>query len=457
MRLQFLRSLSARLLVLTVFFVMLAELFIYAPSIARFRAAYLTDRLAYAHTAALVLQAAPTHAVDPELETRLLSHIPAHGVELMLGPRATLMLGESMPPRVDLTVEMGRTAFFPLIWDAVGTLVQNRNRVLHVTGPSPTDPDVTVDLTMDEWPMRRAMLHYSGRILTLSVFISVLTAMLVFLTLRWLMVRPMAQLTAAMIRFGDEPENQNAIVRPSRRADEIGRAERELASMQHALRVTLGQRAHLAALGEAVAKINHDLRNILGSAQLVSDSLADSDDPRVRQTAPTLVRAIDRAVGLCARLVEFARAGAPDLVLRPVDLGALIADVAETAGSGIVRFDRAGQGLFVEADREQLFRVFANLIGNAVEAGADRIDIEAEQGAGRVAVTLSDNGPGLARVALDNLFRPFRGSTKPDGSGLGLALAREIMHAHGAGIELVSSDPTGTVFRLDLAEGEGAA
>ena len=447
------RSLSARLLVLTVFFVMLAELLIYAPSIARFRTTYLADRLADAHIAALSLEAAPTRAVDAALEKRLLRHVSAYSVELRVGEHTTYMLGGSMPPEVDAAFDLDKAMAVSSIWEAAATLAQARNRVLRVSGVSSHEPGARVEVTMDEWPMREAMVAYSERILVLSLIISALTAAAVFLALHWLMVRPMGRLTEAMVRFGTDPEDQSRIHAPSERSDEIGTAERQLSGMQRRLHAALSHRAHLAAVGEGVAKINHDLRNMLASAQLVSDSLGESRDPRVRKAVPTLVGALDRAVGLCTRVVDFARAGGPELFLEAVPLAELIDDAASVAGRGVAWTNGVGAGIAVEGDREQLFRVFANLARNAAEAGARTVSTTARARDGRVYVTVADDGPGLPERARDNLFRPFQGSTRPDGSGLGLAIAREIMRAHGGSIRLISSDGEGTVFRLDFAVG----
>ena len=446
------RSLSARLLVLTVFFVMLAELLIYAPSIARFRTTYLADRLADAHIAALALEAAPTRAVDEALEKRLLGHVSAYSVEVRVGDHATYMLGGSMPPEVDAAFDLGEAMAFSSIWEAASALAQRQNRVLQVSGISSHEPGARVEITMDEWPMREAMIAYSERILLLSLVISALTAAAVFLTLHWLMVRPMGRLTEAMVRFGMDPEDQSRIHAPSERSDEIGTAERQLAGMQRRLHAALSHRAHLAAVGEGVAKINHDLRNMLASAQLVSDSLGESRDPRVRKAVPTLVGALDRAVGLCTRVVDFARAGGPRLMLEAVPLADLIDDAASVAGKGAVWTNDVEPGIAVEGDREQVFRVFANLARNAAEAGASAVSASARVRDGRVHVTVADDGPGLPERARKGLFRPFQGSAKPDGSGLGLAIAREIMRAHGGSIRLISSDGEGTVFRLEFAK-----
>jgi len=453
------RSLSARLLVLTVFFVMLAEVLIYVPSIARFRQSHLNERLANAHIAALALEATPARAVSADLERQLLQHVMAHGVEIRLGERYTYMLGGRMPPQIDAEVDLRRATVTSLIFDAFATLAQTGNRVLRVTGHSPNEPAATVEVTMDEWPLRAAMIDFSGRILQLSIVISLITAALVYLALQWLMVRPLGRLTDSMTGFREDPRDLSRVMPPSRRRDEIGIAQRELASMQEGLRRALHQRARLAALGEAVTHINHDLRNILASAQLVTDRLETSADPEVRRTAPTLLKAIDRAIDLCSSVLGYARADMPELrpeafPLRDLvdEVGAAVVPAARPAADGgaAVWVDAVSTDLIAVADRAQLFRVLVNLGLNAVQAGARRVEVDASAVDDTLVVTVADDGPGLPARARERLFQPFAGSARSDGSGLGLAIARELMRAHGGDILLDRTGPDGTVFRLTL-------
>ncbi len=441
------RSLSARLLVLTIFFVMLSEFLIYAPSIARFRLTYLQERIAASHLATLALEAAPGHEVSAELETELLDHAGAFGILLhKAGKAGELMLGRDMPPEIDLRVDLRAAGFFGLIEDAFAALLRRGPYVLAVMGPSPRDSGVMVEVAFDEAPMRRAMYDYSRRILALSILISVITAALVYLSLQWLLVRPMRRMTENMTAFRDNPEDQTRVMRPGTRGDEIGVAQRVLADMENGLRAALRERARLAALGSAVARINHDLRNILATARLVSDRIATLADPAVKRLAPTLVAALDRAVDLCARTVDFARA---DTALRPrrFGLGALIGEVGEVLAAGRPNAWRnlVPEDVEIDADRDQLFRALVNLGANAFEAGANRVSFAVVRGALEVA----DDGPGIPREVLETLFQPFGRSARPQGSGLGLAIAREIARAHGGELELAATGPGGTTFRLE--------
>jgi signal transduction histidine kinase len=301
--------------------------------------------------------------------------------------------------------------------------------------------------------LRHELWGFGIRILQLSILISLTTAALVYLSLQWLLVRPMRRITASMTLFREDPEDASRRIVPSGRRDEIGSAERELAMLQETVRQALAQRARLAALGTAVTKINHDLRAILATARLVSDGLADSPAPEVRRVAPRLFEAIDRAVALCTQTLDFSREGAPPLAPARFPLLPLIEEIAPamSTGSHHLAIEPAiAPGLIVRADRDQLYRVLLNLAQNAVEAGARHLRLTAAVADGTIAIDIADDGHGLPPRARENLFRPFFGSARPGGTGLGLAIARELMRAQGGDLLLVETTGSGTVFRLTL-------
>lgn len=444
-------SLSARLLLLTIAFVMVAEVLIYVPSIARFRLAWFGERIAAAHLASLALEAAPSGMVSKDLERNLLTHVQGYSVILQRPNSKTLMLSIDMPPEFHETVDLNRMSPVDLIVDAFTTLARTENRVLRVMGASPRERNAVVAVLLDETPLREAMYAFSRRIVVLSVVISFFAAALVYLSLQWMMVTPMRRLTASMVAFRENPANPDAAVVESGRGDEIGTAEHELADMQSELRAALRQKDHLAALGEAVAKINHDLRNMLAAARLISERLAQSEDPDVKRATPILERTLDRAVEFCSQTLSYA-VDRSDLsmdlfrlaeMLREV--GAEVCQWAPDAGAA-VRI-AIPEDFTVRGDREQLERVFTNLARNAVEAGATEVAVSLVA-TGPVVIDVADDGPGMPQRAVDNLFKPFSGSTRAGGTGLGLAIAREVMQAHGGTIELVRTGADGTVFRL---------
>ena len=447
------RSLSARLLGLTIVFVMLAEFLIYAPSLANFRTGWLQEKLASALLATRVLEATPPEVVTNEMKVQLLASAGAHAVVLRR-PQVRLLLSAYNPPAVDVFVSLAERSFLGQIVDAFRTLVQVENRVIRLQGPAPLDADLTIEVVLDELPLRHAMLIYSRNILLISVVISIITATLLYLTLQWLMVRPMRTITEAITEFARNPEDATTGLEPTRRRDEIGVAQTVLVEMQKNLRASLRQKDHLAALGSAVSKINHDLRGILSTAVLVSDRLAQVEDPDVKRIAPTLVQAIDRALNLCTQTLNFARDEGPQLQRTRFRLADVVDDVAgdlaalQASRSPIA--NHVGADLVVEADRDQLYRVFANLARNALEAGAKEVRVSAANSEGLIRIDIADDGPGMPQRARDSLFKPFTGSARSGGTGLGLAIAQDVMRAHGGEIKLVVSGDDGTLFRLEL-------
>ena len=455
---RWLRGLSARLLVLTMVFVMLSEVLIYVPSIARFRLSFLENRIADAHLASLALKATPDNVVSRPLELELLSNAMVRGIVLKRQEARIMMLMDDMPPRVDVAYDLRGAGPLQLMVDAFMTLAAG-NRTLRIVGAFPDKSAGSLEVIVDEAQLYAAMIDYSTNIMKLSLIISLLTAGLVFLSLQLLMVLPMRRITASLVAFRKAPENANSMIENSTRGDEIGTAERELRHMQDGLRAALTQQAHLAALGVAVSKINHDLRNILATAQLVSDRLGDVEDPTVRQVAPRLMQSIDRAIELCSQTLSFGRADEPAPNPAVFALHGLVDDVTAFAGlpsdGSIAWRNKVGEGVMVNADREQIFRVLMNLARNAIQAMAQggEITVTASGGGAGVIVEFGDTGPGLPEKARQHLFEPFTGSTRAEGTGLGLAIAKELVVAHGGDLTLLRSDPGGTVFRIDLPGG----
>ncbi|HYM74008.1 MAG TPA: HAMP domain-containing sensor histidine kinase [Stellaceae bacterium] len=449
---MFIRSLSARLLVLTVFFVMLGEVLIFVPSVARYRMTYFEDHMAAAHLATLALLASPAGKIDQALTDELLAEVGAHAIILHRPDGMVRMLDSPEPPAADITFNLGGGNVPIWIQRSFETLFSRGNRVMRVMGVSPFEPEAKVEILLDEAPLRAEMWKFGGRIFQLSIMISLIAAALVYLSLQWLLVRPMRRIIASMTLFGQDPEDASRVIVPRGGKDEIGQAESELAAMQETVRQALGQRARLAALGTAVTKINHDLRNILATARLVTDGLTASTASEVRKVAPRLVDAIDRAVALCTRTLDFSREGAPPFAPSRFPLRPLIEEI----GPGLaLREDVAIEldvppDLTIRADRDQMYRVLLNLACNSVEAGSRRLRISAASVDGTIAIDVADDGPGLPPRARDNLFRPFAASARPGGSGLGLAIARELTRLHGGDLVLVASTGAGTTFRITM-------
>lgn len=453
------RSLSRKLLVLTLLFVMLSEVLIFVPSIANFRVTWLDERLSRAQIATLALEATPDDMLMPELEAELLENAQSYAVVLHRNSTRRLFLTEDMPPRVEAHFDLrdGSPAIY--VMDAFSTLLQSGNRVIRVIGTPRFNAGEIIEVVIDEAPLRAAMLSYSANILSLSLVISILTAGLVFFTLNALLVSPLLRITENLVTFRKRPEDARSLIEPSARLDEVGLAEQELHAMQHQIRATLNQKARLAALGTAVSKINHDLRNILASAQLISDRIGSSDDPTVQTLAPRLFASIDRAIDLCTRTLQYGRAEEEEPHPRQLALRPLIDEVAHASGAAdhesIQFVNDVPEGFEVFADPDHLFRILLNLVRNALQAMAESgatgaITVDAVLEDGRTDIFVTDQGPGISAPAQEHLFEAFVGSTRKEGSGLGLAIASELLRAHGGHIMLERTGPEGTCFCICL-------
>ncbi len=450
-------NLSARLLLLTIAFVMLAEVLIWTPSIARYRKDFIEDYIAKAYLSMLALDSMPTSAPSRQLESELLGQVEARAIILNRPTFRTLMVGGDMPPAVDLTVDMREQSFMGYVFDAFETLAMTENRVIRAIGMPPGHPNITIEVLFDEQIMRDSMLGFSTRILNLSIIISLFTATLVYISLQWMIVRPIGRLTDAMTRFRQNPEDSTRLIETRPRSDEIGVAQQELRDMQQQVQGSLRQKNRLAALGTVMAKVNHDLRNTLATAVLVSDKLQYIEDPEVKRVTPRLMKAIDRAIDLCSQTLNYA--SDDGLVLRPRAFG--LRDLIEEIQATLELDDEAAmidwtiavpEDLEIVADRRHLLRALQNICNNALQAGATSLRVINQIDNGRIVIDVIDNGPGLPDKAQQHLFEPFAGSAKKGGTGLGLVIVREIITAHGGEASLLFTGPDGTGFRLDLPD-----
>ncbi len=454
------RGLSARLLVLTMLFVLLGEVLIYVPSIARHRLVFLEERIDAARIAALAVEASPDGMVTEELRAALLDRAGVSAVSLKRPGTRILVLGDDMPAEIDASFDLREATPLGLIGHAADTLRRGGDRTIRVMGVAPGDPaDTVVDIVLPEAPMFASMLDYSERILILSIVLAFIVAGLVYLSLHWLMVLPLGRMTDSLVSFRRAPEDAASTVRVSGRRDEIGLAQRELQVMQRRVRAALRQKARLATLGAGVAKINHDLRNMLATAAVLTDRLAAARDPDVQKLALPLVAAIDRAIALCTQTLSFATGLLPAPRRTSFALAPLVDEVGAALplgdGDGVVWCNEVPPGLAVSADRDQLYRVIINLTQNAVEAlarcgGGGSVRIGAWPEGTDTIVEIADTGPGLPAEVRDHLFEVFASGGRGDGTGLGLAIARDLMRNHDGDIGLESSGPAGTVFRLRL-------
>jgi signal transduction histidine kinase len=456
-------GLSVKLIATIIFVILAVEVVIYLPSLGSFRAAWLNDRLQIGIVAARVIDAVPDVMDVPKMVTdNLLKSAGATAIVYRRDGRSQLIeLDDAPMPRQAVTADMRRQDPLTLIVGAVDTLVSGGGRTLRIVGNADGDPSTEVEVLMPEAPLRNEMLAYSRNIAAISLIIAALTAVVIFVVLSRILVMPIRRVTANIVAYRQAPENAALILVPRRRRDEIGIVEQELAAMEADLFSMLRQRRHLADLGLAVAKINHDLRNTLTSAQLLSDQVANLDDPKVQRLAPRLVHTLDRAIGFAQSVLDYGRqSGAPPRPA-PMELKAMVDESMFDAGlvshPDIAVSSTIPAGVSIRADPVQLARVFLNLLKNAreaLEAAAGRIadprvSVDYAESPTALTISISDNGPGLPPRARENLFVAFEGSARAGGTGLGLAIARELIEANGGKLAFIDQQQ-GTRFDVTL-------
>ncbi|KPP86109.1 MAG: Signal transduction histidine kinase [Rhodobacteraceae bacterium HLUCCO07] len=460
-----LNTLSGRFLILTIIFVMLAEVLIFVPSIARFREDFLLSRLERAQIASLALLA--DDMIDPGLEEELLRNAGVYNVVLRRDEARQLMLSSPMPQPVHETFDLREATPLILIRDAMARLADPESRVIRVIGNPVREAGLLIEVSMETDYLRMSMIDYGLRILLLSAVISVITAALLFLVVRAILVKPIKRVVAQMQRYAADPEDSRRIITPAAGVVELREAEEALKSLETQLTQALKQKERLAQLGGAVAKISHDLRNILTSAQLFTDRIEMSKDPAVQRMAPKLVNSITRAVNLCETTLAFGKAEEPEPRLSRLNLSELVGDVVASerlaVGDADVSFaEDVPAGLIILADPEQLYRVLSNLVRNARQAitgsgQGGEIAVAAHEDDSHWIITVSDTGPGLPPKAQEHLFTAFQGGARKGGSGLGLAISAELVRGHGGKLLLDHTGPEGTAFTIRLPRGESDA
>jgi len=456
------KGLAGRLLLLTVAFTLAVEVLIVAPGAASFHERWLLDRLQAAELASVGVEALPYSMVEDETAEELLA---IGGVQAVVvgeqGVRRLLLQAPNLPRAPEL-IDLRRRGTAARLADPWRTLFGHPDRSLRVQARPRYRSGDYIEILAPAEPLKRELAAYLANSLLLSLLLSALAGGLLYAGLAFLVLRPLARVTQSIESFADDPEGQPAS--PSTRDDEIGRVERELARMQEEVRQSLRSRARLAALGEAVAKINHDLRNMLTSAQIASERLSASSDPAVAKAVPRLERALGRAAALTRNVLDYGKSEEPAAQPQRLALAPAVTTAAEDAGLGDgVRLTKSLPARFaVEADPDQLNRILVNLFRNARQAiegdaarkatgrGPGRVRVSAEHRDGLAVIRIADDGPGIPERIRARLFQPFVSGAGPEGTGLGLSIARELAVGHGGDLRLVETGPNGTVFELAL-------
>jgi signal transduction histidine kinase len=450
-----LRSLSVRLLLLTVIVVLATEGLVFLPGLAQERRGWLYEHLRDADIAVLAMTGAQGGGIDPITRDALLRLSDAEAIRLQNPTGEVFALSTPNPPTAESSVDLRKETHLQGLGRALAALVRRGAPHVMIIGMSPRQPYKLVEVIVSGDRLSSVLRHFARTNIVEWLLIAGVTGTLLYVALLILLVRPLRRMTGNIVAFRAAPERSPVpdLPLPKRSGDEIAIAARELAAMQAELRTALWRNARLAALGTAVAKVSHDLRGILSSAMLAADRLSGHTDPTVRRSADIVMRAVEQATALVRQTLEFAREGPPPLSISRHKLHEIVAEAAESVPSLRVE-NQVDSDLLADADRVALFRVLSNLIRNAEQAGATQLTVSSSHDGHSLVMLVSDNGPGLPEAVEAKLFRAFSGGTQ--GTGLGLAIVRDLMRAHGGDVMLDKTGPDGTKFRLLLPMTEAA-
>lgn len=362
-------------------------------------------------------------------------------------------------------VDFHQMSRLPRFRDAFASFFGPEEGFIRVVAPAKYESDDTLELVIPRGKLKWDMHDYFKRIFFLSLTIAIITGGLIYFSMLYIIIRPIEQLAQGVSDFRENPEIRRSQTVPAKRRDEIGQLQRAFFDMKQSVRASFQQRERLALLGMGVAKINHDLRNILTSAQLVSDRLASDKEERIAKMGERLNRSLDRGVKLTAEVLEFSTAheGAGEFqdVRISFLLGEVAGDVLGAFGMGARKIsfkNRVPTGLSVRVDPDHTYRIFHNLFRNAGQALAGMADdkasrqlhVRAEKSGETVKIYVMDTGPGLPEKAQENIFKAFSGSTGRGNTGLGLTISKELAEGMGGDLVLDKTGPGGTTFLVTL-------
>ncbi len=443
---------------------MLAEMLLFVPSVALHRQDWLSERTQQAGLLAQALTGVPDYEAS---EILLEQFMQDTDVLLMAAKRdgmTELVLGAA-PQTADgmITLDLRTSKRVPSMLAPFRDLFSGGNEILRVISTSPVQGQDALELLIPREKLRLALRDYFKNIFWLSFMIAMITGGLIFWAMSAMIIRPVQQLAEDMTAFRENPERSRAIRSRSKRKDEIGQLQREFTDVKQSLRAAFRQRERLAGLGLAVAKINHDLRNVLTSALLISDRLSMNSEPKMSEMGERLTRTVERGISLTNDVLSYSKAETADPQIQDTRIAFVIgeaaADVIEQFPGTQFR-NTVHTDLMVRSDPDHAYRIFHNLFRNASQAMIAAksshclLHVSADSRESIAEIRVSDTGPGLPKRARENLFRAFSGgqahSADTKSTGLGLSISKELAKAQGGDLCLMSSDETGTRFLVTL-------
>ncbi|AKH20373.1 sensor histidine kinase [Sedimenticola thiotaurini] len=445
-------SLSARVIVYSLLVTVLVTSLMAFPLVAHYSDNWLKNRVAAAYLISLATESSSEGSVNRNLEQRLLTQANVLGITIRKADNQTFMLGPDMPLVFDYHHDLRYSTMQSTLSLLLKATMGGGQKIIHITDNAPGAVRALVEIDIGCHELFLQAMDSTKRALGTALLTALLMSIFFYGFLQISVVLPLQHLTSGILAFRADPNDVSRTNLVSGRIDEIGIAEEAFQQMQNDIRATLVLRTRLAAIGMAVTKIQHDLKGLLSSVMVVSDTLETSRDPEVRRIFPGLITAIDRAVELCHSSLNFATEGPLRLELEKFNLFTFIEELFKECNSGrkVALINQVPPALVMVGDKAQLRRVIGNLILNALEADSSKIIVSAVIRQDRVEIDITDNGTGIPEKLKSQIFKPFISSTKAGNSGLGLSIAKDVVSAHGGTISIVVSEPGRTVFSVHL-------
>lgn len=298
--------------------------------------------------------------------------------------------------------------------------------------------------------------------LALALLATVLILALWALLASRAIARPVQRLVSATDRIAHGELDVRVPEQGAREFEELGRSFNRMARDLAEGRLRLQVAERQSAWAEMARQVAHEVKNPLTPMRMVAQLLLQArreGSPRADELAERLAQTVLAQTAALDKIASDFRqfAGSPVVLREVMPVAELLAQVQRSCGpllegGGLelaVELSATAATARVNVDRRELGRVFLNLLQNAQQASARRVEIRCEQAGDRLEFTVTDDGTGVPEQVRLRLFEPYF-TTRSSGTGLGLAICRRVVEAHGGEITLLGSAAGRTSFRLLL-------